>query len=268
MKLPKFYRLLGALALTTVLVAATAPARAEMYVEAYLGGNFPGSASEAISGNWMDATGAGPFSFNSQGHIDPAVVGGLKIGTWFVKEGFLGMNYPDWMKYLGFYLDFSYHRLDFRRGKGLWLNPTVPDSYLDTFFSEGNAATLAFMFAVRYGFLPDSEVPFGRLQPYLAVGPAILFSSQRPAFFSVPGTGPWALQAPSQSSTDIALALEAGLRWMALKNVSLDASFKYRYATPSYSYSGLFDSAGSVQSFTFSPTYNLFSFQVGAAYHF
>ena len=268
MKFSKLSRIVGVLALTAALALAAAPGRAEMYVEAYLGGNFPGSASDAISGTWADAGQTGPFNFYSRGHMDPAVMGGLKIGTWFVKEGFLGMNYPAWMKYLGFYLDFSYHRLDFRRGTGLWVNPTVPESFMDTFFSEGTAATLAFMFAARYGFLPDSEVPFGRLQPYLAVGPAILFSSQRLAFFNVPGTALWGLQAPSQSSTDIALAVEAGLRWMALKNVSLDASFKYRYATPSYSYPGLIGTMGGVESVTFSPTYNLFSFQVGAAYHF
>ncbi|MHB8068645.1 MAG: outer membrane beta-barrel protein [Desulfobaccales bacterium] len=261
------FKLLAFLALAGLLLSVM-PARAEMYVEAYLGGTFAGSASDSISGNWFDPTGGGPFSFNSTGHIDPAVMGGLKIGTWFVKEGFLGMNYPDWMKYLGFYLDFSYHRLNFRRGKGTWNNPTVPESFVDTFFSEGTAATLAFMFAARYGFFPDSEVPFGRLQPYVAVGPALLFSTQQPAFFSVPGPTTWSLKGPSQSSADIALAVEAGLRWMALKNVSLDASFKYRYANPSYSYSGVVDSLGAVNSFTFSPAYNLFSFQVGAAYHF
>lgn len=104
----------------------------------------------------------GPFSFNSPGNIDPAVVGGLKVATWFVKEGFLGMNYPDWIKDLGFYLDFSYHRLNFSQVTGIWRNPTVPESFLDTFSSKGNAVTLAFMFAARYGFFPDSEVPFGR----------------------------------------------------------------------------------------------------------
>ncbi len=267
LKIKPGFKLLAFLALAGLLFSAR-PARAEMYVEAYLGGNFAGSASDAISGNWFDPTGGGPFSFKSAGHIDPAVMGGLKIGTWFVKEGFLGMNYPDWMKYLGFCLDFSYHRLNFRHGKGTWNNSTVPETFTDTFSTEGTAATLAFMFAARYGFFPDSEVPFGRLQPYVAVGPAILFSTQQPAFFSVPDTTAWSLKAPSRSSADPALAVEAGLRWMALKNVSLDASFKYRYANPSYSYSGVVDSLGAVNSFNFSPTYNLFSFQVGAAYHF
>ncbi len=97
------------------LLLLAVPARAEMYVEAYLGGNFAGSPTDSNSGHWANAGAAGPFIFKSSGHIDPAVAGGLKLGTWFVREGFLGLNYPDWMKYLGFYLDFSYHRLDFRR---------------------------------------------------------------------------------------------------------------------------------------------------------
>jgi opacity protein-like surface antigen len=102
----------------------------------------------------------------------------------------------------------------------------------------------------------------------VAVGPAILFSSQTPTLSYIPEFGPAWIKAPSQSSADIALAVEAGMRYMALKNVSLDVSFKYRYANPSYHYSGLMGSDGSVNNFTFSPTYNFFSFQVGAAYHF
>jgi hypothetical protein len=101
----------------------------------------------------------------------------VKIGTWFVKEGFLGYDYPAWAKYFGFYTDFSYHRLDFRR-QTISTPPTGVGA--NTFFSEGHAATWAFMFACRCGLLPDAEVPFGRLQPYVAVGPALLFSSQTP----------------------------------------------------------------------------------------
>lgn len=268
MKFAKFYQVLGVLALSAVLAVAAVPARAEMYVEAYIGGNFAGNTSDPVSGNFATARNAGPFFFNSSGNIDASVVGGLKLGTWFVKEGFLGMNYPEWMKYFGFYLDFSYHRLNFSKKTGIWHNPTVPQSFLDTFSTEGGVATLAFMFAARYGFFPDSAVPFGRLQPYVAAGPAILFSSQKPTFTNAPGTPPYSLKAPYVSATTPALAVEAGLRWMALKNVSLDASFKYRYAKPRYSYSQVPDSVGGVEDFHFSPTYNLFSFQLGAAYHF
>ena len=103
-------------------------------------------------------------------------------------------------------------------------------------------ATWAFMFAGRYGFFPDSEVPFGRLQPYVAVGPAIMFSSLKPKVLAnevslttgIP-TGFVLTNSPgSQSSTNICLAVDAGIRYMCLKNVSIDISFKYRYAQPSY----------------------------------
>jgi hypothetical protein len=256
------------LAVLTFVSLASGTAQAEMYVEGYIGGSFAASASEMISGNYGNDPfwGAGPFTTDHSGHIAPAVVAGLKIGTWFVREGFLGYNYPDWMKYLGFYIDFSYHRLFFRKQYGAWTNPTVPVVYLDNFFSEGNAINLAFMFACRYGFFMDRKVPFGRLQPYLAVGPAILFSRQRPTFCS-PNCD-WTLKAPSNSTVYPALAVEGGLMWMALKNVSLDASFKYRYAHPSYEFSSVIDYFGTNHKFKFSPTLSLFSFQVGAAYHF
>ncbi|MFZ5452728.1 MAG: outer membrane protein [Thermodesulfobacteriota bacterium] len=264
----KSYVLAGIMVLVVVLVVLPVGAKAEMYVEAYLGANLAANANNETTGSYTIPGGGGawPFSFNHQGHIDPAFQGGLKVGTWFVKEGFLGYNYPDWMKYLGFYLDFSYHRVDFRRQnmRAVYATPTGPESYRDDFFSEGNAATLAFMFAARYGFLPDSEVPFGRLQPYVAVGPAILFSSQRPNFY----TPAWSLQCPSQSSTDICLAVEAGLRWMALKNVSIDVSYKFRYANPTYSFDGVWDTNPLLHNFDFSPTFYFHSFQVGAAYHF
>ncbi|MBI4962377.1 MAG: hypothetical protein HY913_03800 [Desulfomonile tiedjei] len=199
-------------------------------------------------------------------------MGGVKLGTWFVKEGFLGMYYPYWMQYFGFYLDFMMHRLNFRQQSGRsfttisvgGVSVTAPGSF--TFSSEGVAPTLAFMFAARYGFLPDSEVPFGRLQPYVAVGPAIMFASQQPTFiFNDLGVG---RDLESQSSAVICLAVEAGLRWMALKNVSIDVSFKYRYAEPSFSYTFLTPITQQRATLTLDPTFHLFSGQIGAAYHF
>jgi len=269
----KTYAFAGVMILAAVLLILPVGAKAEMYIEAYLGGVFPASSSQ----NFTTTEPGWEFERNNvPGQFNPAVVGGLKLGTWFVKEGFLGYSYPDWMKYLGFYLDFSYHRLDMKRQQGSSVSRDLLGANLawigpNNFFTEGNAATLAFMFAARYGFFPDSEVPFGRLQPYLGVGPAILFSSQNAELQTRCSFGnPKTYDTGSQSSTDIALAVEAGLRYMALKNVSLDLSFKYRYANPSYTFStqqwhGI---APQNVSFTLNPTYNLFSVQLGAAYHF
>lgn len=271
----KSYVLAGAMILAAVLFVMPVGAKAEMYVEAYLGGLFAGDLSDTQTihvGNGNNVRG------NFPGVAQPAVLGGLKVGTWFVKEGFLGYNYPDWMKYLGFYVDFCFHRLDLKNqnfssntynAAGALLSNNTND-----FKSEGTVATLAFMFAARYGFFPDSEVPFGRLQPYVAVGPAIMFSSQQPAIRVFDGAGGAAgtsIDPASRNSTDIALAVDAGIRYMALKNVSIDASFKYRWANPSFSYDGqaaLVGGGNTPVNFNYQPTYNLFSFQLGAAYHF
>jgi len=287
--------------LLAVMVAMPGAAKGEMYVEGYLGGvqganadpNPTFSASRNFGGG---LTLADNGSFNFPGRFDPAVIGGLKIGTWFVKEGFLGINYPDWMKYFGFYLDFMMHRLNYRQslgtfqgntsvsinGQTLLTLPFAGDAQLN---SEGLAPTLAFMFAARYGFLPDSEVPFGRLQPYVAVGPAILFASQEPSLtvtqitsvngvpipaFPVNQTG----KLGSSSDVTIALAMEAGLRWMALKNVSIDLSFKYRYARPTFNYDvtsfnlSPINIPGRAGSISMDAAMHLFSGQMGVAYHF
>jgi opacity protein-like surface antigen len=272
----KSYAVAGIVILAAVLLVLPVGAKAEMYVEAYLGGVFPASSQQTFGIAEVGPAGGEVERNRIPGKFDPAVMGGLKIGTWFVKEGFLGYNYPAWMRYLGFYVDFSYHRLDMRKQQGgsaatdllgIGLLTVAPNN----FQTEGTAATLAFMFAARYGFFPDSEVPFGRLQPYLGIGPAILFSTQRAQLTNRSSFGALkTYDAGSQSSTDIALAVEAGLRYMALKNVSLDLSFKYRYAQPSYTFKTTANHFGptSPANFTIDPTYNLFSVQLGAAYHF
>jgi hypothetical protein len=275
----KTYAFAGVMILAAVLLVLPVGAKAEMYVEAYLGGVMTASSSQEFNMTTSNGAVSRWFNHNVNGVFDPNVRGGLKIGTWFVKEGFLGYSYPDWMKYFGFYLDFSYHRQDMKRTDGRTFIRTSDIGQgigVNHFFSEGHTATLAFMFAGRYGFLPDSEVPFGRLQPYLAVGPALLFASQQPKL-EVDNTtmsgGPILLSRTwnggARSGVFIALAVDAGVRWMALKNVSIDVFFNYRYAQPSFSYTANDVFAGfSPGSFTLQPTYHIFSGNVGAAYHF
>ena len=48
---------------------------------------------------------------------------------------------------------------------------------------NGYVAVWTFLLMAHYGFLPDSEVPSGRVNPYIGVGPAIVFSGIN---FSVP----------------------------------------------------------------------------------
>lgn len=281
-----------------VLALLAGAVQAEMWAGGYLGGTWAASDSNfaniaPVTQSFLVDEGViltyrVNSKFNYNGHFDGAFQGGVKLGAWFEKSGVLsGINFPTWMKYFGFYTDFSYHRLNLRNTLGtLTHNYTVAlngdvitSGSLSNpigMYTEGYAATWAFMFAGRYGFLPDADVPFGRLQLMVVVGPAILFSGQNPTatnYYSVSGFGPYAYFKPgSQSSTDICLAVEAGVRYMALKNVSIDATFKYRYAEPTYHYSGLLYvpqwETYVRPSVTLSPTYHLFSFQIGANYHF
>jgi len=272
--------------LAVVMALAFLPvgaAQAEMYVEGYLGGSFASNLGQTVNirdlqfGNGFLST----YHCNYGGAVEPTVLGGVKIGTWFVKEGFAGWSgYPDWAKYFGFYTDFSYQRLytrdqrisgsDFSAFEAGGSNVVTDVGFLKT---EGMAATWAFMLAGRYGFFPDSEVPFGRLQPYVAVGPAIMFTSMKPKIWTavqVPGGGTDLMYSPgTESSTDIALAVDAGLRYLALKNVSFDLSFKYRYAHPQYEFTGQDGSLVMVPArLKMDPPLNLYSFQMGVAYHF
>lgn len=280
--------------LAVALAALAAPASAEMYVEGYLGGTTAANMGQTFTIQDIPP-GTGFFSaiqnnrLQFPGSSDPTVLGGLKLGTWFVHEGFAGYSgYPDWMKYFGFYTDFSFQRLEMHSQTISGMSdytlfpPGVPPPFhilspnAGTFTSEGSIVTWAFMFAGRYGFLPDSEVPFGRLQPYVAVGPAVMFSSLSPKINTVFTGGPpngnydSQINGSSQASTNIALAVDAGIRIFALKNVSFDISFKYRYAHPSYDFTGIdagFFTANAA-TFKLSPVYQLFSGQLGVAYHF
>ncbi len=298
MKIKNLLGFWGVLLLAVSLLVLPGAAQAEMYVEGYLGaaGAFTNlgqsfHTTDVASGNGVAVNSKLRFA----GQPDPTVIGGLRLGTWFVPEGFCGWSgYPTWAKYFGFYTDFNYHRVYLRNqrlGGTIYVanNNFAPPATIATadvagqIEAEGMVATWAFMFAARYGFFPDSEVPFGRLQPYIGVGPAVLFTSLRPKanLYSIsPGTlGANVHLSPGTSSdATIALVVDAGIRYMALKNVSIDVGLKYQYAKPQFNYGG-FDTLTQVSmnnpvpssnpcSFHLNPTYNLFSAQVGVAYHF
>jgi hypothetical protein len=265
-----------AMAAAIMMVGA---ASAEMYVEGYIGGAFADNIGQNVVNKDIST---GPIfdsmhAFTYKGSVRPTVIGGAKIGTWFVKEGFLGYSgYPDWCKYLGFYTDLSYQNFQTREGvSGIEFSSFRGAGFSDVVTGEnklyGSITTWAFMFAGRYGFFPDSEVPFGRVQPYLAVGPAIMFSNlkMKTRFTERDGNNPsLTFSSGTEGSTNIALAVDTGVRFMALKNVSFDISFKYRYAQPSYTFTAVNGADQAAARATISPTLNLYSFQAGVAYHF
>jgi len=165
-----------------LLLAWSTMAQAELYVEGYVGGN-----ASNLGGT-------------------PTVIGGWRLGTWFVPEGALGFNYPKWMRYFGFYTDISISQLNSNR------------SSLE---GTGYASTWGFIPVLRLGFMKDDEVPFGRLQPYVGAGPAVFL-----------------VRFNNFSGADVspALMVDGGVRYMVNKKFSIDLFLRYRYARPNISY--------------------------------
>jgi outer membrane protein W len=249
-----------------VSIKATEPS---FMIELYAGGGAASSTSKMASG--VSITGD-RFNLEVPGRIDPYFQGGLKFGYWFTPYGTYGISaMPDWMKYFGLITDFSYHRLNFTKSSGTWAFGAANGTA--GFDTNGSLATWAFMFTGRYGFMQDKEVPFGRLQPYLGVGPAIFFSSQKlTANIRDTGFGTVGIQPGYKDSVNLGFAVETGLRYFFNKSISVEASFKYRYFNPSHNYSGSFfdPTIGAVRVYNINstPDFNLFSGQLGVAYHF
>lgn len=270
------YRKVLSMGFLAILLAMPPVCRAEMYVEGYLGGAMAPAQDMNFSNPTICST-LTRITHGTPGEFDnPFVIGGGKVGMWLVKEGWMKdwlpcCNEQEWMKYFGFYVDLNYQNLDFKRRTGVSID-NLGFKSRNIFWSEGNAFTVAFMFAGRYGFLQDAEVPFGRLQPYLGLGPALMITSQDPAMVIDPEgirKGPFHAAPNGKTETTFGLEIEPGIRWMLLKNVSIDFSFKYRYANPSFTFGfhpdNKFVSPGTMK---LDPEYNLLSAQLGIAFHF
>ena len=260
-----------------LLLTMSVAAQAEVYMESFLGGTTAANlGSASLQLNELPPVGNARFSVNS-GKVQPSLIGGGRLGTWFVPGGFLGFNYPKWMKYFGFYTDVSYQALNLKEvtiqpnSLNVGLSPGVEYS------TSGLVVTWAFMFAGRYGFLPNQEVPFGRLQPWVGIGPAILFTAIWPKgttnipinldnsgrIVSLSG-----LENPGGAFTVVpGLVVDAGVRYMFFQKVSISLSFRYRYARPNFHWD-LNSEDGGTARLNFSPTYSLLSGLAGIAFHF
>jgi len=237
---------LGVAVLLAALMAFAGVAQSAMWVGGQIGGNF-------VSKTSVDIDVLGVTGRLNDVDFHPSVIGGAALGYDFINAGFGAYAYPDWMKYFSVFTDFTYNRRDIR-SPGLvsaWAFPGMLGAAAPNMRIEGYDACWSFMLMAHYPFLPDSEVPSGRVNPYVAVGPGILFSSMDV------GKG-WG----AASSVNIALVAEGGIRFMCLKNVSIDTAFRYRYAEPSYD----LEVAG--LEVTARPELHMFSFLVRANYHF
>ncbi len=162
----------------------------EMYVGGFLGASFV----QSTSWNFTEIPGGPVTAGNVQ--YQPAVVGGGKLGyfcnryPWFGVEGETNFTRNDVREQI----------VSLSRGlpQGKMMNQTL------------NVWTSSLKLMARYGFFPDQDVPFGRLQPYVGIGPGFVV-----------------VYADADSAKNFSLELQAGVRYMMLKNVSAFVEYKF-----------------------------------------
>ena len=213
---------LGMAVLVAALLALSGVAQSAMWVGAELGVNGqPGKTNLSVDGRGVSGSeGTG---------IQPSVIGGATIGYDFVNSGFGAHNWPAWMQYFSFAMDITYNRLHINQGSGV----------ARFFASDVNGWEFAwtFLFMAHYGFLRDSEVPTGRINPYIGVGPAIVWTNIEGDLPTVGGNR--FSQSAGDTAMNVALVVEPGIRWVCLKNVSIDTAMRYRYSQPSWTLNGV-----------------------------
>ena len=111
----------------------------------------------------------------------------------------------------------------------------------------------------RYGFLKDSEVPFGRLQPYIGIGPILFVTNQKLNIGNdFRGT-----------EADLGFAIEPGIRYMISKRISVNMAFRYKFVPNHLDVDDkIFDQAQNNRYIVMRTNYNLYDLIFGVAYHF
>jgi opacity protein-like surface antigen len=190
-----------------------------------------------VTGFAIPGSYAGRTAENIQ--YEPGILGGIKFG-----------RYLDAYPWLGWEMETSFSRNRIRGGQGR-LSPPLPEGPAnlmpgsDWFMIWAMQTNLL----ARYGFLKDKEVTFGRLQPYVGIGPGLEI-----------------IYARKDSAKNFAIETMTGVRYMFTPNVALfcEYKFSYQFAVEYQDYTPAKEGSGGTMTFDV-PHHR---FVVGVSYHF
>jgi opacity protein-like surface antigen len=172
-------------------------------------------------------------------HYEPGVLGGIKFG-----------RYLDACPWLGWEVETNFSRNRIRGDQGL-ISPPVsggPTNVLggsDWFMIWALQSNLL----ARYGFLKDKEVTFGRLQPYVGIGPGLEIIYGR-----------------TDSTKNFAIETMAGVRYMLTDKIAVFGEYKFSYQFAVEYEDVLSNKYGYPGTMTFDvPRHR---FLIGVSYHF
>jgi opacity protein-like surface antigen len=210
----------------------------EFYVGGYVGGSLVQDTDLKFEAGIVPA-GGNVTAFKQK--FEPAVVGGLKFG-YFCQQ----------IPYLGLEAETNFAR-NYVRNQQVTLSRPVQGTTQAILPNDNWVAwTMALHIVGRYGFLPDKEVPFGRLQPYVGIGPGLVI-----------------LYDEVDAAKNFAIDVMAGLRYMMLKNVSafVEYKFSHQFDVELESHSFI-PQGGTLQRGTATFDYDSHRIVCGVAYHF
>jgi hypothetical protein len=206
----------------------------EFFVGGFLGAAF------VPNTNWTYQAGGLSTTADSM-KIDSGITGGVKVGYFFDSIPVFGIEGEG---------SIGSHR---QPSQTFGLNPPFLGATTGQVSGQSMLAwTMAFHFLGRYGFFPTTEIPFGRLQPYVGIGPGLVV-----------------LYAEADSAKNFSLEFEAGLRYMFTKNLGgfLEYKLSQQWQVELDSQTLLFNNTGiTTNKVTFDFTRN--QIVLGLSYHF
>jgi outer membrane protein with beta-barrel domain len=183
-------------ALLSLLLTAP-PASAQWFADVYLEGAYTQRSDVTIKSPTGDTTIPHERFNTSSGY-------GGRFGYWFESARYLGLS-----------LDVSHFRPD-----------TVPGALkrLDLYETP-----LSFDLMLRWPLLTTEEIPQGRLQPYLTVGPAVALAEAKDTSNFTP---------TDQYKTDFPIGVQGGvgLAWQLYSHVAIFVEYRFTHFRPEFTF--------------------------------
>ena len=195
------------------LLCASARVSAEWFVDAYGGAGFTESGDIEFHGRAraLDLGSVPVIAELEDVKADTFPVFGLRVGHWFEAA-------PD----IGVAIDAFHFAPDVSRQRVMAtanISGEVFDQFIDVKvgtrsripdFNVPRTAVTAFDLMLRRSFWKTQEIPHGQLQPYITVGPALVFTSADP-------------------DVELGLKVGGGLAWQFHPNIALFGEYRYTH---------------------------------------
>lgn len=257
--------------ISTVLVTwrACADIDTAIYLEGYGGGLFGRAEISHLTIKNI---------YNLPGLTGSIIIPDKKLSATFIAGAKLGAWFNNCLDHFGCYIDGCFNDLKYAhavRAATVCYNSTEAGCHTGqtdvSISTRGHSGTLAFMLAYR-------ACTEGEIEPYIGFGPAVFFARQCTSLviephqlddpnFSFTLNNQYRINPTKTSKNAACAALDVGIHQMLFDCLSLDYSFKYRYAPCCFAYCPT-DAVTGQDQLAMKNRYHLCSFQIGLAYHF